>query len=938
STGGSSTVLVPEGAAKKVLVPTGAISNAWKGGAAFDDSGWNDATFISGKTGGFGYDGSSTYRPYISYDVESKMRNSYTGCYARILFSVDPADLAEFDSMTLKVRYDDGFVAYLNGAELDRSNVSGDPDWDSTAAENPDGAAVVFESFDVTDNLSDLRAGDNILALHGVNKSTGSSDFLCSVELVASESGIPSGSDISPSAIAYSGPRTFDKSVCVKARLKSGSTWSALNKAIYAVGPVAESLRISEIMYHPQETGDPNDPNEEFIELTNVGAEAINLNLASFTNGIDFTFGDVELAAGDCVVVVKNADAFASRYPAFIGVIAGEYAGSLNNGGERIELADAAGKTILNFEYKDGWRRITDGLGYSLTNIDPSDSTLAVPEEGLVGHWAFDDGSGSVATDSVGSNHGTVHGAAQWTSGQMAGALDFDGIDDHVSLSSIGALAGNSMTIEAWVYLNDIVYAFNPVLTQHTPGGNGYYFYLYDSQPTFSLVDGAGYAEASASEVLGLARWYHLAGTNDGVSMRIYVDGRLRGSASSLGLTGASYDSHIAYDLTEPTYYKGAIDNVRIYSRALSEYEFAGRSDWMQRWSDKDSWRASAYIGGSPGYDDSGSLPNPGDIVINEILAHSHGAEPDWIELHNTTGSEIDIGGWYLSDSQFILKKYRFADGTKINAHDYLLLYEDANFGDFSTDPGKIVGFGFSENGDQAYLSSAEGDTLTGYRAVEDFGASFTGISFGRYYKTSTDSYNFVPMDHNTPGYANAYPAVGPVVISEIMYNPDWPAGGMYANDRYEYIELHNITDAPVKLYRDDKALPWKFSEGIEYVFPDYPNEATIGAHDYIVVVRDVNAFTWRYPGVPAAKIYGPYDGRLDNAGERLEISMPGDIDMFGRQYYIRIDRVTYSDGAHPGNGPGDIDLWPVEPDGAGKSLARTTPNLYGNDPNNWTA
>ncbi|MHC4743072.1 MAG: hypothetical protein ACYS8Z_14240, partial [Planctomycetota bacterium] len=138
--------------------------------------------------------------------------------------------------------------------------------------------------------------------------------------------------------------------------------------------------------------------------------------------------------------------------------------------------------------------------------------------------------------------------------------------------------------------------------------------------------------------------------------------------------------------------------------------------------------------------------------------------------------------------------------------------------------------------------------------------------------------------------------------------------------------------------YRDDKTLPWKFSEGIEYVFPDYPDEVTIGAHDYIVVVRDVNAFTWRYPSVPAGKIYGPYDGRLDNGGERLEISMPGDIDMFGRQYYIRIDRVTYSDGSHPANEPGDTDPWPTEPDGAGKSLTRTVPELYGNDPNNWTA
>ncbi|MHC4742984.1 MAG: lamin tail domain-containing protein, partial [Planctomycetota bacterium] len=358
----------------------------------------------------------------------------------------------------------------------------------------------------------------------------------------------------------------------------------------------------------------------------------------------------------------------------------------------------------------------------------------------------------------------------------------------------------------------------------------------------------------------------------------------------------------------------------------------------LDAWDSKKGWRASAYIGGTPGYDDSGIIPNPGSVVINEILAHSHGVEPDWIELHNTTDSQIDIGGWYLSDSQFFLKKYRFADGTTIDAHDYFVLTQDANFGEFSTDPGRITGFAFSENGEQAYLTSAEGEVLTGYREIEDFGASYTGVSFGRYYKRSTDSYNFVPMDHNTPDAANSYPAVGPVVISEIMYNPVWPGRGVNENDYYEYVELHNITDRPVKLYRDDKSLPWKFSDGIEFTFPDAPDEVTIPAYDYIVVVKDVNAFRGRYSSVPADKIYGPYDGQLENAGERLEISMPGDIDMFGRQYYIRIDRVRYSDGSHDEDAPWGIDLWPVEADGDGASLTRISPGLYGNDPNNWTA
>jgi hypothetical protein len=249
-----------------------------------------------------------------------------------------------------------------------------------------------------------------------------------------------------------------------------------------------------------------------------------------------------------------------------------------------------------------------------------------------------------------------------------------------------------------------------------------------------------------------------------------------------------------------------------------------------------------------------------------------------------------------------------------------------------------------SENGERLYLSSAQNDVLTGYRNVEDFGASETGVSFGRYYKSATGNYNFVSMEENTPGSANSYPKVGPIVISEIMYNPDWPDGGSpqdgqahYTNDQYEYIELKNISAGPVKLYRDDKAEPWKFTDGIEFIFGGN-SPVTIPAGGYIVIVKHPAAFSWRYPNVPAGIIYGPYEGNLNNAGESLELSMPGDFDTESTLHCIRIDRVNYSDGSHPENCPGDIDLWPVEADGYGQSLTRKVSTDYGNDPDNWIA
>ncbi|GAG26285.1 unnamed protein product, partial [marine sediment metagenome] len=156
-----------------------------------------------------------------------------------------------------------------------------------------------------------------------------------------------------------------------------GSTWSALNEATFAVGPVAENLRITEMMYHPQDTGDPiNDPNAEFIELKNIsGGTIINLNLVKFTDGIDFTFPDSldsVLSPGDYIIVAKDLAEFASKYGS-PGTVVGPYTGRLNNAGERVTMEDAAGQIIHNFGFKDGWYHITDGSGFSLDANDPTD-------------------------------------------------------------------------------------------------------------------------------------------------------------------------------------------------------------------------------------------------------------------------------------------------------------------------------------------------------------------------------------------------------------------------------------------------------------------------------------------------------------------------------------------------------------------------------------
>jgi len=145
-------------------------------------------------------------------------------------------------------------------------------------------------------------------------------------------------------------------------------------------------LRVTELMYHPPATLSDTFASQEYeyVELKNIGDIDIDLTGVHFSKGIafDFTGSDVTtLAAGDRVLVVKNAAAFADRYG--VGLpIAGEYAGYLENGGERIRLADAQNEMVLDFDYDNTWYPITDGLGFSLVIVDEGASfaTWGEPE------------------------------------------------------------------------------------------------------------------------------------------------------------------------------------------------------------------------------------------------------------------------------------------------------------------------------------------------------------------------------------------------------------------------------------------------------------------------------------------------------------------------------------------------------------------------------
>jgi len=219
------TVLVSENTDKRAIVPIGPVSDEWKGGGDFDDLEWLSCI---GSPGGVGFERTSGYQDLITLDLIEQMYARNATCYVRIPFTID----ADHTSLTLNVRYDDGFVAYINGVEVARRYFNGSPAWNSRASSShSDSVAVLLENIDISDFIDILKQGDNLLAIHAMNSSTASSDFLISAELLAT--GGDSDDNGAEGVLEYTGPITLPHSVQVKARVLSG-TWSALNEAVYA--------------------------------------------------------------------------------------------------------------------------------------------------------------------------------------------------------------------------------------------------------------------------------------------------------------------------------------------------------------------------------------------------------------------------------------------------------------------------------------------------------------------------------------------------------------------------------------------------------------------------------------------------------------------------------------------------------------------------------
>ncbi len=681
------------------------------------------------------------------------------------------------------------------------------------------------------------------------------------------------GGGLSPDAQQYTGAFILPNPVVtIWARVLTGSTWSPACPTTFYFPQDYESLVINEINYHPKDSFGLDGDDFEFIEIKNTGTNTINLANTRLSDGVSIIMNEILIEADSFIVLARDTVAFLQKY----GFQAdGQYKGKLNNSGDKIMFSDPSGNLIDSIIYNDQipWDTLADGHGFSLEFINTElDNTLPAS-------WRRSSAPcGSPRRENTifcgGLNYSLVINEINYTYNQDFEALN---ADDWVEIYNNGAVP---VDVSDWI--------------------------IQDTEQIYTIPEGT---TIGVSEYLVIAR-------NLGPFNRTHPNVNAIGSSmlgfSSQGdmialltpngcpIDGLFYDIETPWDTTGYT-------SLALYSAALDNTEAA-------------SWANASNHAGTPGAENSfpcNNTPASG-IIINEINYKSP-IDPeagDWVELHNSTASPIDISEWEFHDNENF---YTIPAGTIIPGFGYHVLVSEVNkfnniFPDVDNYSGPI-GFNISGSGDILGLFNKA-------RCLQDFikyedntpwsdepdgnGPTLALIDSNRDNELPG---SWVPSTqggapNGTPGADNNItdPCIDnppQVIINEISYFP------LFTNQT-DWLELYNRTGFNADISN------WKLYFGNSAY--TIPQGTTIPPNSYLVLTQSGSAFSTQFPGI--TNYIAVPNLALGNQGDKM---------MLYSDLSCLIDEVEYTD-SYP---------WPVSNSGS-YTIALISPYQDNNDPGNW--
>ncbi len=528
----------------------------WKD-ISFDDSSW-----LLGSMGiGYGDDDDAT--------VLDDMQGHYVSVYVRRPFHVsDPALLT---SLLLTIDYDDAFVAYLNGVEVARNNVNGNPPAFNVLANEPHEAATDDtnpnppEDYDLTVFKDQLVAGTNILAIQGHNGALNDDDFslipaLFTVVYVDDDSlNDPGPRDPSLSDLAEDGTKNhpFDT---IQEAIEAAQP---ADTVLVRPGIYGEEFNFNQKALTVRSADEPavlECPGQIAVSFdSGEGAESILQNFIIKNNSIGILVESSSPTIRNVTVVNNQACGIAAYFAADPDISNSIF---WNN---RIDLLDCQAR-------------------YSWVQSE------AIPLPDLVSYWRFAEGSGTSALDLIGSNHGSIAGAI-WAPGQVGGALEFDGQGDYIKIPDDDSLTPrDSISLSFWLYNRGgqtagiYKYAGCPDEPSSPGDSSAYYVEIRDPNYDTGKILWRIFSSSLSSDglysnrIVSLNTWHHIAVTFDKGTAAIYLDGQLDKvamlSVSSImndvqPLYMGGFWSYCDQDAFRNRLH-GRLDEVAMYNRALS--------------------------------------------------------------------------------------------------------------------------------------------------------------------------------------------------------------------------------------------------------------------------------------------------------------------------------------------------------------------------------
>ena len=329
------------------------------------------------------------------------------------------------------------------------------------------------------------------------------------------------------------------------------------------------------------------------------------------------------------------------------------------------------------------------------------------------------------------------------------------------------------------------------------------------------------------------------------------------------------------------------------------------------------SWTNSSQKGGSPGKAENAALTFP--VIITEVLSNTLPPLSDAVELYNTSGTDIDISGWILTDKVGAKQYFTIPSNTIIKGNSFYTFYEcsyngltsiynNQNFGNY---------FGLSSRGESVSLISANNGVPTGYINTFPFEASPENVSTGLIITSDNKQYRALQKT-NSLNTTNTGALPGEIVIDEIRYQDEDP----------DFIRLTNVSSQTVDMC--DGYGNCRDIKGISFNKDSLRGISLLPGESIYLIDMDANKQSFRQSmSLNNSTHIFQYSGNIDEKGETLQLVKPGEV------YYDENDSMHVVEYIEDIVNFQSVLPWPANVTSS-NYIKRVDASVFGSEPKNW--